>query len=70
MTPEAFLDHWKAAHINSGTQQSDVPTLVETLLVDAAKANMSRQSLEQAAGMALEDHLIGAIREAIEEELR
>lgn len=70
MTPERFLERWKSEHIDSGTQQADALKLVEDLLSDAEKERISRDMLAQAAGGGLVNYIVGAIREAVEQELR
>lgn len=70
MKPEQFLQHWKSEHINSGTQQADALKLVEDLLSDAERKEISRDMLARAAGGGLVNYIVGAIREAVEEELR
>lgn len=70
MKPEQFLERWKSEHIDSGTQQADALKLVEDLLADAEKEHISGDMLAQAAGGGLVDYVVGAIREAVEEELR
>jgi hypothetical protein len=70
MKPEQqFLERWKSEHIDSGTQQSDASRLVEDLLADAEKEDISRDMLVQAAGGGLVNYIVGAIKEAVEEEL-
>jgi len=69
MTPERFLERWKSERINSGTQQSDVPRLIEDLLTDAENKGISRHLLTMAAGGSLVQFVIGAVRAAIEEEI-
>ena len=70
MKPEQFLERWKSEHINSGTQQADASKLVQDLVSDAENEGIRREMLTQAAGGGLVNYVIGAIREAIEEELR
>ena len=70
MKPEQFLQHWKFEHINSGTQQADAAKLVEDLLADAEKEDISRDMLAHAAGGGLVNYVVSAIRETVEEELR
>ncbi|MQW55295.1 DUF768 domain-containing protein [Sinorhizobium meliloti] len=67
--PEQFLERWKSEHIDSGTQQSDAARLVEDLLADAEKEGISRDMLVEAAGGGLVNYIVGAIKEAVEEEL-
>ncbi|AUX79618.1 hypothetical protein NXT3_PC00456 (plasmid) [Sinorhizobium fredii] len=69
MKPEQFLERWKSEHIDSGTQQSDASRLVEDLLADAEKEGISRDMLVEAAGGGLVNYIVGAIKEAVEEEL-
>ncbi|MEY9199753.1 hypothetical protein ABIA16_004932 [Sinorhizobium fredii] len=68
MKPEQFLERWKSEHIDSGTQQSDASRL-EDLLADAEKEGISRDMLVEAAGGGLVNYIVGAIKEAVEEEL-
>ena len=70
MKPEQFLQHWKSEHINSGTQQADALQLVEDLLADAEKRDVSRDVLVQAVGGGLFCYVVGAIRQAVEAEFR
>lgn len=70
MTPERFLERWKSEHIDSGTQQADASKLVEDLLADAEKEQISRDMLAHAAGGGFVNYIVGAIREAVEQELR
>ena len=69
MKPEQFLERWKSEHIDSGTQQSDASRLVEDLLADAEKEDISCDMLVEAAGGGLVNYIVGAIKEAVEEEL-
>ena len=69
MKAHEFLERWRADYINSGTQQSDVDALVETLVSDASGEGFDRNALETAAGRPLEDYMTAAIRTAISEEL-
>ena len=69
MKPEQFLERWKSEHIDSGTQQSDASRLVEALLADAEKEGIRRDMLVEAAGGGLVNYIVGAIKEAVEEEL-
>jgi hypothetical protein len=70
MKPEQFLERWKSENIDSGTQQADALRLVEDLVADAEHEGIRRDMLAQAAGGALVNYIAGAIREAVEEELR
>jgi hypothetical protein len=70
VTAEQFLERWKSDHIDSSTQQTDALTLVEDLVADAENEGVCRDMLAQAAGGGLVNYVVGAIREAIEEELR
>jgi len=70
MKPEQFLERWKSENIDSGTQQADALKLVENLVADAENRGIRRDMLAQAAGGGLVNYVVGAIREAIEEELR
>ncbi|MDX0234844.1 DUF768 domain-containing protein [Sinorhizobium meliloti] len=69
MKPEQFLERWKSEHIDCGTQQSDAARLVEDLLADAEKEGICRDMLVEAAGGGLVNYIVGAIKEAVEEEL-
>lgn len=69
MTPDQFLETWKSDHIDSGTQQSDASRLVEDLLADAENREIAQDLLVEAAGGALVDYIVRAIKEAVEEEL-
>ncbi|WP_085026337.1 DUF768 domain-containing protein [Ensifer aridi] len=69
MKPEQFLERWNSENIDSGTQQSDASRLVENLLADAEKQGISRDMLVEAAGGGLVNYIVGAIKEAVEEEL-
>ena len=70
MKPEQFLERWKSDNIDSGTQQTDALRLVEHLVTDAENEGIRRDMLAQAAGGGLVNYIVGAIREAVEEELR
>lgn len=70
MTPEQFLERWKSDNIDSGTRQTDALRLVEDLAADAENEGIRRDLLVQAAGGGLVNYVVGAIREAVDEELR
>lgn len=70
MRAEQFLDSWKAQHINSGTQDADMPHLLEQMFADAHNAGVDQVELTRAAGGGMVKFLKGCIREAIAEELR
>jgi hypothetical protein len=70
MNPNQFLERWKSEHINSGTQQADIPKLLEQLVGDAEQNDISSGELSRSAGGGLVKFLMDAISESVEEELR
>lgn len=70
MMADQFLERWIMKHIDAGTQEADVPKLADQLEADGAMEDVSREAMEFVAKRSLREHLIAAIHEAIEEDLR
>jgi hypothetical protein len=70
MQADRFLEQWVRTHIDAGSQQSDATKLADELVADAARQGVGRDVLERVAGAELEQFLVGAIRDAVEQHLR